>query len=111
MFSRRTLWAPVYERRKIEMANQIMAELHTGRLCQSREDRKMPLLTAMENAREEILAYINENQVALRIDLETALVDFEKYFEAIKQNLILLRDGIYARHDELSRPVKVRPEW
>jgi len=101
-FLKHTFRDPAYEKRKMEMASQIMTELHEGRLCQSRRNRKMSLAAAMEQAYKEIQCYITESQTALRIDLDAALTDFEKYFKAIRQNLTLLAEGIQIRHAELS---------
>jgi len=101
-FLKHTFRDPTYEKRKMEMANQIMAELHEGRLCQSRKTKKMSLPAAMGQAYKKIQGYITENQAALRIDLDAALTDFGKYFEAIRQNLILFAERINIRHTELS---------
>lgn len=93
---------PTYENSKMGIAHQTMDELHNGKLCLSRESRKMPLSAAIEMAFHEITEYITSNRDALRIDLDTALADLKKYFAAIQENLKILAEGIHKKYVTLA---------
>jgi hypothetical protein len=94
------------ERRKISMAYEIIEEFREGKPCQSREDKKMPLLEAMKRAFDEIRGYVTEHSDSLRLDRDAALDDLVRYFKAIKQNFGILAKGIEAKHAELSEVVE-----
>lgn len=93
---------PTQMNHKFDMAYEVVKELELGKASQSREGiRKMPLLSAMDKALEEITAYVQANSAVMRVDAITALDDLTQYHAALRHNYWTLTTGIRNQYNQL----------
>ena len=71
---------------RIKLASLLVEEFELGRPCQSHAGRQIPLLKAMSIAYDDVKSYIIEHHDTLRLDVDSVLLDLDRYFKDIQIN-------------------------